>query len=76
MRLRFNVSSRTPVASRLPLTHLLSTRPRSTLSALLFRCHGAPQSACNARDFAVMAPKQATLGYVKSSQTTLGCDDT
>jgi len=62
MRLRFNVSSRTPVASRLPLTHLLSTRPRSTLSALLFRCHGAPQSACNARDFAVMAPKQATLG--------------
>lgn len=23
-----------------------------------------------------MAPKQATLGYVKSSQTTLGWDDT
>jgi hypothetical protein len=25
---------------------------------------------------AIMAPKQATLGYVKSSQTTLGCGDT
>lgn len=32
--------------------------------------------AHDSRKVVAMAPKQATLGYVKSSQTTLGCGDT
>lgn len=33
-------------------------------------------SARDTRGYLTMAPKQATLGYVKSSQTTLECGDT
>ena len=49
---------------------------RATSVALYHSCYSAPQyTARNIRSVIAMAPKQATLGYVKSSQTTLGCGE-
>jgi hypothetical protein len=55
--------------------------PRYTFSIALRRTYQTtpPLHWSSARELhssLTMAPKQATLGYVKSSQTTLGCGDT
>ena len=74
MPLRFNVAC-CCLKPRLPATFLPSLRSLQSSSVLR---GNYPQQRCGAdqaRTFAAMAPKQATLGYVRSSQTTLGCGD-
>jgi hypothetical protein len=69
------------------LTALKSLHARSAIHKSYFCCSTLFRSLRDyhlpprwgARDNYIgiaMAPKQATLGYVKSSQTTLGCGDT
>lgn len=73
MPFRFNAAccSFTP---RYKLTLLPSIQPLQS-SSIFLRCNypQQPSGAHNVRTFVAMAPKQATLGYVKSSPTTLGC---
>jgi hypothetical protein len=76
MPIRFNASY-CNLIPRLSCSRLPPVRSFQSSSILLRR--NCPQQRWSAHDlgtFVVMAPKQATLGYVKSSQTTLGCGDT
>lgn len=76
MPLRFNASC-CCIKPRLSFALQPSLRSLQSSSIVLRRnCLPQRWSADHARAFAAMAPKQATLGYVKSSQTTLGCGDT
>jgi hypothetical protein len=55
----------------------ISTLSLQIGTAVILRRHHSLSPRWSTRDnctLAVMAPKQATLGYVRSSQTTLGCD--
>jgi hypothetical protein len=75
MLFRFNAACSTLI----PRLYLKSTPPIRLLqsSSILLRrnCLQQRSGAHDIRTFVAMAPKQATLGYVKSSQTTIGCGD-
>jgi hypothetical protein len=67
MLLRFNPCTNS-ITLGLRYTAFFPCRRRHNLTS--------PSSTRDNCLLAAMAPKQATLGYVKSSQTTLGCGDT
>lgn len=75
MPLRFNAACFC-LKPRLSSTFSPSLRSLQSSSIFLRRnCPPQRWTADHTRTFAAMAPKQATLGYVRSSQTTLGCGD-
>jgi DNA ligase-1 len=78
MLLRFNSLLSTAIRPPRLCTNSIALGLRYPAS-LASRGHHNLTSRSSTRDnclLAAMAPKQATLGYVKSSQTTLGCGDT
>jgi hypothetical protein len=72
MPVRFNASYCAALAPRRSCSRLPSSQLRTTL---VLRPYSHTRSTLTECTFATMPPKQATLGYVKSSQTTLGCED-
>jgi hypothetical protein len=72
MPVRFNASYCAALAPRRSCCRLPSSQLRTTL---ILRPYSPTRSTLTECTFATMPPKQATLGYVKSSQTTLGCED-
>jgi hypothetical protein len=78
MLLRFNLSRFRTIRSLRPRSHLLSVYLQLDIAGAARRHYllTPERSARDICNLAAMAPKQATLGYVKPSQTTLGCGDT
>lgn len=72
MRVRLSASSCTALPIRLACRILQPVQPQ-LLSSVTSRRYQHWSSRLNC--ISTMPPKQATLGYVKSSQTTLGCDE-
>ena len=72
MPVSFRVSSCTTLPLRLACRTLQAIRPQllSSITSRRFQSEGL--QICS---IATMPPKQATLGYVRSSQTTLGCEE-
>jgi len=65
-------SLRAPSSS--PASYFFTLAASRIVRSLLLRLHTLPQPALlPARRLSTMAPKQATLGYVKPNQSTLGC---
>lgn len=71
MPVSFRVSSCTALPLRLACRTLQPIRPQllSSITSRRFQSEGL--QICS---IATMPPKQATLGYVRPSQTTLGCE--
>ncbi len=71
LKFRYTTLLKRQSCSRLP-RHLSHTH----VNDLQFNCFRHSLIAKASHHLAAMAPKQATLGYVKSSQTTLWFGDT
>ena len=72
MPIPFSALGCTALPLRLARRTLQPIQQQLLSSAILYR---HPHWSSQLRNFATMPPKQATLGYVKSSQTTLGCEE-